>query len=333
MNNYIVIISLFIISSIYGCKNETNNPGLPAEEDDIFKVLTEQIDKNPNNGELRYLRAKYLNDTERYDEAIIDMRDAVLLDSTQARYYHLLSDLFMDINNSSKALITIRTAGKLFPDSILTQLKLSETLFILKEYQESLLTINEIIRKQPQNAEAYFMLGLVFRETKEEAKAINALQTATELDPSLVDAWILLGNIWEEKEAPIAKRYYNSAVEIAPENISALHSYAFYLQNHGEVDAALDFYKKINLVEPKYADAYLNAGILYLERQNAELALEQFNIMTKMAQTDARGFFFKGLTLYQMNNLEEAKREVQNALNFDPNYPQALELMKELGGS
>ena len=173
MNNFFLIISLFILSSIYGCKNETNNPSLAVEEDNIFKILTEKINKNPNNGELRYLRAKYLNDSERYDEAIIDMRDAVLLDSTQARYYHLLSDLFMDINNSSKALITIRTAGKLFPDSTLTQLKLSETLFILKEYQESILTINEIIRKYPQNAEAYFMLGLVFRETKEEAKAIK----------------------------------------------------------------------------------------------------------------------------------------------------------------
>jgi tetratricopeptide (TPR) repeat protein len=86
------------------------------------------------------------------------------------------------------------------------------------------------------------------------------------------------------------------------------------------------------MVDPKYPDAYLNAGILYLEAQKVDQALEQFNIMTKVAQTDARGFFFKGLTHYQMNNLADAKREVQNALNFNPDYPQALELMKELGG-
>ncbi|HMP30484.1 MAG TPA: tetratricopeptide repeat protein, partial [Saprospiraceae bacterium] len=315
------------------CKNKNNDSSInSSNEDTIFTELSARINKNPQSGELRYLRAQYLNDAQRYDEAIIDMRDAILLDSTQARYYHLLSDLFMDINNSSKSLLTIRTAAKLFPDSTLTQLKLSETLLILKEYPEAIQTLNELIRKQSQNAEAYFMLGLVFREMGEEAKSINALQTATELDPNLVDAWILLGNIWEQKDAPIAKRYYRTATEVNPENVAALHSYAFYLQNHDNIEEALELYKKINMVAPKYPDAYLNAGILHLERQKPELALEQFNILTKVAQTDARGFFFKGLTHYQMNQMADAKREVQNALNFDPDYPQAIELMKELSG-
>jgi tetratricopeptide (TPR) repeat protein len=330
MKNIAFLFSVLLVS-ILACKNESK-PLNTVAVDQIFASLSQQIEQNPGKSEPKFQRAKYLNESGKYDEAIIDVRDAILLDSTQARYYHLLSDLFMDINNSSKSLLTIRTAGKLFPDSVKTQLKLSETLYILKEYQESIVTLNMLIGKQPQNAEAYFMLGLVFREMGEEAKAINALQTSTELDPNLIDAWILLGNIWEAKDAPIAKRYYNTATEVDPNNVSALHSYAFYLQNNNDIEGALALYKKINMVDPKYPDAYLNAGILYLEAQKVDQALEQFNIMTKVAQTDARGFFFKGLTHYQMNNLADAKREVQNALNFNPDYPQALELMKELGG-
>ena len=324
---------IFLLSGflfLMSCKQKEEAIRASPTEDTIFNALTEKIEKNPANAELRYLRAKYLNESERLDEAIIDMREAILIDSSQSRYYHLLSDLFMDINNSSKALMTMRKAGQLFPDSVKTQLKLSETLLILKEYQEAIVVLNGIIGKNPQNAEAYFMLGLVFRETGEESKAINALQTATEMDAKLTDAWILLGNIWEAKKPDLAGRYYKTATDVSPDNISALHSYAFFLQNNGKIDEALELYRRINLADPKYPDAYLNAGILYLEQKNTDLALEQFNILTKVAQTDPRGFFFKGLTYYQTNRLADAKRELQNALNLDPEYSQAKELMAEL---
>jgi tetratricopeptide (TPR) repeat protein len=150
------------------------------------------------------------------------------------------------------------------------------------------------------------------------------------MDAKLTDAWILLGNIWEPKKPDLAERYYKTATEVSPQNISALHSYAFFLQNNGKIEEALELYRRINLINPKYPDAYLNAGILYLEQKNTESALEQFNILTKIAQTDPRGFFFKGLTFYQTNRIDDARRELQNALNLDPEYAQAKELMDEI---
>jgi tetratricopeptide (TPR) repeat protein len=322
----ILLTNIFLLD----CKQKEVVKNQSSTNDTVFDALSEKIEKNPKDAELRFLRAKYLNESNRLDEAIIDMREAILIDSTQSRYYHLLSDLFMDINNSSKALMTMRKAGQLFADSVITQLKLSETLLILKEYQEAIVVLNRVIGKNPQNAEAYFMLGLVFRETGEESKAINSLQTATEMDAKLTDAWILLGNIWEPKKPDLAERYYKTATEVSPQNISALHSYAFFLQNNGKIEEALELYRRINLINPKYPDAYLNAGILYLEQKNTESALEQFNILTKIAQTDPRGFFFKGLTFYQTNRIDDARRELQNALNLDPEYAQAKELMDEI---
>lgn len=295
---------------------------------DPFQKLTEMIADNPVNDAYRYQRAQMLYEAGKYDEAIEDMRVAILRDSMNVNYYHLLADIFLDGNNSSKSLLTMKKAGALFPDSVTTQLKLAETQYILKQYGEAILTLNEITRKQPQNAEAYFMLGLVFREMKDEGRAINAFQAATEFDSKLVDAWILLGNIFEGRKEKIAERYYRTAIAVDPEGVAAHHNLAFYLQNNGNVPEALEIYKQINLFAPRYGDAYLNAGALYLETKQNDLALEQFEILNSIDPKDAKAHYYKALAYKAMGDLAKMKVSAQNAVNLNPNFEEAKMLAK-----
>ncbi|MBK8635746.1 MAG: tetratricopeptide repeat protein [Saprospiraceae bacterium] len=329
---YLLLLLFPIILSLPACK-ETALPKEEVDEEegsDLLRKLNGMIANDATNAQLRYNRARILEENGQYPEAIEDMRVAIIADSMNAVYYHFLSDLFMDSNNSSKSLLTMQKAAQLFPDSTLTQLKLSETYFILKQYNESIFQLNDIIRRQPNNAEAYLMLGLNFRGMGDIARAINAFQTATEKDPTIVDAWIILGDLFAEKEEPIAKRYYETAVNVAPQNITALHSKAYYLQNHGDINGALDLYRQINIIEPKYPDAYLNAGILLIEKDSLDTALEQFDILTKMAPTNAKGYYFKAYILNELGQKEAARKEAQNAVNFDSNYKDAIELLEKL---
>ncbi|MCB0647147.1 MAG: tetratricopeptide repeat protein [Saprospiraceae bacterium] len=321
-----VITSLFTVS----CKQEVAPVQEAPQQRDLLDNLNDLIASEQLNPELRYERAKLLSERGMYNEAIEDMRVAMLQDSMNNKYYHLLSDLFMDSNNSSKSLLVMQQAGKLFPDSTLTQLKLSETYYILRQYNESVFVLNEILRLHPNNAEAYLMLGLNFRALGESQRAINAFQTATEKNPKMIDAWIILGEIFTEMKEPIALRYYDAALNVDPENVNALHSKAFYLQNHDDIAGALELYRKINLIEPKYTDAYLNAGILMIEQDSLDSALEQFDIMTKMAPLNPVAYYFKALTNQKLGRIDLAKKDVMNALNFDPEYQQAKELLEKL---
>lgn len=325
---FLLVLCLCFLNA---CKENAIPKVTPAKTQmDLLTELNQLITNENVNPKLRFQRAKLLEQEGLYDQAIEDMRVALIGDSLNVVYYHFLSDLFMDSNNSSKALLTMQKAAQLFPDSSFTQLKLSETFFILKQYNESVFQLNEILRKQPNNAEAYLMLGLNFRGMGDIPRAINSFQTATEKDPQLIDAWIILGDLFSEKKEAIAKRYYETAVNIAPENINALHSQAFYLQNNNDIEGALANYKRINLIDPKYADAYLNAGILQLERDSVAAALEQFNILTKVSPTDAKGYYFKAFALDLLGQKGAARKEAQNAVNFDPEYRDAQQLLEKL---
>lgn len=312
------------------CQTEQKPVEVISGEPDLLDQLNQLIATENLNPNLRYERAKLLSEKGLYEEAIEDMRVAMLQDSMKNKYYHLLSDLFMDNNNSSKSLLVMQKAARLFPDSTLTQLKLSETYFILKQNNESIFVLNEILRKNPNNAEAYLMLGMNFRSIGETQKAINAFQTATERDPKLIDAWIILGELFTEMNEPIALRYYDAAINVDPNNVNALHSKAFYLQNHDDIDGALEIYRQINLIEPKYSDAYLNAGILQFERDSIQAALEQFDIMTKVAPLQPMAYYFKALANEKLGHKDAAIKDVQNALNFNPDYEDAIELLEKL---
>lgn len=335
MIKYPWILSLVILCFCVACKEnkttaEKENTGFVGANDEQLVAISALIEKEPLNAKLRYERAKMLHDNKYYDEAVADLRVAILQDSLMPEFYHLLSDVFMDNALSNKALQTIETAAHLFPTRIPTQLKLSETQLILQLYEKSISTLNEILRQDPQNAEAYFMLGLNFRDMGDERRAINSLKTATEFDSRIVDAWIILGNIYEAKNDKSALEYYSAAVNVDPRNPNALHSKAYYLQNHGDVKSALLLYDHIIAVDRDYTDAYLNAGILNLDRDSLQRAMEQFNILSGKSPQDWRPYYYRSLVYKRMGNKAAALADIQSCINLADDDEQAEQLKREI---
>ena len=326
----ILFITLFMLS----CKNErtvkvdqpTNSANVPELE-----ALNNAVNENSNDPGAFLARAIYYYERSAFDLAEKDLLKALEFDSTRPEILHMLADTYMDNYQSRKGLKTMEKAAELHPERIPTLLKLSEYQLILKQYEGALVTVDKIMKIDPQSSEAFFMSGMIFRETGDINRAINSFQRSTELNPENMDAWIILGNLFEQMNNPIALQYFDNAIRVAPENPYAMHSKAFYLQNHGKTQEAIDLYKVINRNHPDYIDAYLNTGILYLTLDSLQLAREHFNIAVKTSPTDPRGYYFRGLISEQLGEYENAKNDYEQALVFDPEYIDAKEALELLG--
>ena len=226
----------------------------------------------------------------------------------------------MDYFRSRDALNTMEDAAERFPKRIPTLLKLSETQLILKQNEESLFTVAKILTIDPDNAEGHFMKGMNFRSIGETDRAIAAFQTVTELDPEILDAWLLIGDLFEEKGLPIAKEFYEAATRIAPENPNVWHSLAFYLQNNGDDEGAIAIYRKINLIDKNYPDAYLNAGVVLLSNGSLEEAKEQFDLLTKIQPENHLAYYYRGLIHEQNGDLVSARNDYQSSINLKSDY-------------
>ena len=324
-------IAIILSCLIWACKSDSGQEKATAiYPNDRIADLSKSIDRDTTSDELYYQRGAAYYELENYDGAIQDLITAINIDSLKYSYYHLLSDVLLDYYRSKEAVLTMERCIELIPDSRPSMLKLSEIYLILKQYDDSMALCNRLLYQDQQDPEAYFMLGMNYRAKGEIDKAINAFQTATELDPDLVDAWLLLGQLYEELDDPIAIEYYNSAVNVDPDNVAALHSKAFYLQNSNKIPEAIQLYRHISTLDKYYTDAYLNCGILYMALDSTERALEQFDIMAKTKPDSPIAYYYRGLTYQDMGEIEAAKENYKTALNLNPNYANAKSALNKL---
>lgn len=332
MSKNIVTIALLFLVMLSSCSEEPANKQAPFEGtgDPTLDALTSAIIQAPDDPTLYIDRANIYYEKENFDAALEDIKQALSFDSTNAAYLHLLADVQLDYFRSFEALQTMEKVLKLYPQRIQSLLKMSEFQYLLKKYEPSIATANRVLQIDPQNADAYFMMGLNYRDMQSNPNAIQMLQKAVELNPDIIDAWITLGQLHAEANDPIALRYFDSASEIAPDNIEVLHAKAFYLMEQEQLESSIQLFKRIARIDPQYDVAHFNAGLLYLDLDSIQQAYDQFNITVKIKPTHAKAYYYRGVTLALMGKPEVARQNFEQALRFDPELEEAKQALDEV---
>lgn len=316
---------LTLVIFIFSCGNDPKEAKGVEQEQNPVEFLTTEIVQNPNNPELYFKRAEIFYENETYQDAVNDLSQAVALDSNKYEYYHLLADVYLDGFKSFDALRVMKSAADRFPENIPTLLKLSEFQHILKQHSNCFKTIDQILKKDPQNAEAYFMMGLALREVGETNRAINSFQSSVENDPKLIDGWIVLGQMYTELGDPLALKYFENAQLIEPDNMEVLHAKANYLNEQKDLNGALAIYNEMIIKDPKYKDSYYNSGLIYLEMDSLQKAIEKFDILIEVSPLSIPGYYYRGLSKELAGDRDGAKKDFKQALKFSPNYLKAQE--------
>lgn len=328
MKNLILI--LFILFSISACKENQEKNKIIIPKDASLEELNRLLSKNPEDPALLYERAKYYYEHDNYKEAIVDLENVLKKDSLNPDYYHLLADSYMDSAQSRFALSTMKKLIDKFPERIPSLLKLSELFFIVKEYDNSISTLNSILYLSPNNPEAYFMLGVNFREMKEFTKAKNSFKTVVENNPEHVDSWIQLGEIAEEQKDKLAETYYKNALKADTSNINSIHYLAYYYQNQNKMDLALEYYRKMSNIEPNNQTSYLNAGLIYLKMDSLSKAFDNFNILVNIAKVNPKGYYYRGYVHYLNGESQKARSDFEQALKIDPEFEDAKAMLNKI---
>ena len=325
MNHLKTVLLLLVTLFAIACGGGGDTQVQVNPEQNPIELLTSAIVKDPDNSELYYKRAEILYENETYQDAINDLSKAVELDSNKYQYYHLLADVYLDGLKSFDALRVMKSTVARFPENIPSYLKLAEFQHILKQHRDCFESLDQVLKRDPQNAEAFFMMGLALREIGETNRAINSFQSAVENNPKLIEAWIILGQMYTELEDPLALKYFDNALMIEPDNLDVMHAKAYYLNEQKDLTGALEIYESIVAKNPKYKEAYLNSGLIYLEMDSLQKAIDQFDILLEVSPLTIAGYYYRGLTKELVGDRAGAKKDFKQALKFSPNYAKAQE--------
>jgi tetratricopeptide (TPR) repeat protein len=333
----VIVLAILGLAVWYFMPEKKAEPlSLAAQElqaDPELAELTAALEKDPNNDTLLYLRASTYYKLDAFDEALADLEKAMRIDSMQPAHYHLLADVLLDYarpNDSKKAIEVLKLAAQRFPDRIPTLLKLSEFQLIVKKHGDALATLDKILQRDPQNAEAYYMAGRVALDKGDTTYAIASLQKSVKIDVDNADAWFFLGRIFANRNNPLAVQYYDNALRVDSTYLEAQEFKAVFFKKKGDFDKAFAIYRDLLLRDPDYANAYFDMGVIYLELDSFSKAYDNFNIATKVDPIFVKAYYYRGVASEKMGNLEAALADYKQANGMSPEFQDAQEARARL---
>lgn len=293
--------------------------------------LTALLDQDPNNANLLNERAKVFLDVDQNNYALADAGRALLLDSTVAKYYLTISDVYFRLNKPNKCKNALLKAVELQPDFKEPLYRLAQFELYLRNHQESINYANDMLRIDARDDRPFMVKGLCYKELGDTAKAIqNFLEAVTE-NPDNYDAFVELGILHYAQSNSLAEGYLKSALDIKPGGLDALYALGMHYQTSDKLNEALETYTKIVQLDSSYSAAYFNMG--YVQYQHLQLYSEALANFDKAVQANPKYYqavYMRGLCFEAKGDVARAKREYAYALELNPNYKKAADGMQRL---
>jgi len=207
------------------------------------------------------------------EKAVAILERGIALDSSYTPFYSNLSSVLRLQKQYAKSAQmlwkTISMTHKLHD-----YITLVELLKLLKKPEEALGVANEIVKKFPNEYEAYLNLGNLFASWRLFQKAVEPYRRAIVLAPDKTQAYNNLGVVYKElgrnEEALFA---YQKVLELNPNDSAALNNLGNLRRNMGDTTGAIAALKCSITLNPNYADAYSNLGALYKENKEFDRAM------------------------------------------------------------
>jgi len=189
-------------------------------------------------------------------------------------------------------------------------------------------------------ANYYHFKSLVLKQSKKYEDALEAIDTAIELNPKDLQIHYMKYNIlYDFEKIDEALELVDEGIKLFPEHQTKLMTHKAYLyKKKNNYDKGLEIANELWEQNPENFDFLNHKVYWHLYRGEKEEAIEAGKLLTKLDPNDGNYHDSYGEILTEFGEYEEAIKELQNALELDPlgwftynTYLQIAKCYKEIG--
>ncbi len=191
----------------------------------------------------------------------------------------------------------------------------------LQEYLDSRLA-------NADTPEGHMAIGGMALSRRKWDDAEAAFRTATEMDPQLTQAWLVLSEIREARgDAAGTEAALTAAIAASPGNIDLLLARAGFEARRQQTDDALAWYRRALALDANRADAWLGMSIAAVYGQRPELALDYAEKARALAPASPDPLVVKAMAHALLGQRAEAREAAERARALSPGLrlPEELE--------
>ena len=182
----------------------------------------------------------------------------------------------------------------------------------------------DILRAEPQVADALHLLGLVYFGRNQLEDCVDLITSALLVNPGNPDAHANLGKAlldlgrFEEAEAA-----YRTSLELRPNHAETFNNLGNALKGMARHEDALACYRKSLEIDPGYAPAHNNIGNVLKDLRKFDQAIAHYHKAIELRPDYAIAYNNLGFALQDDGRHEEAIHCFRKALELNPEYVEA----------
>ncbi len=184
----------------------------------------------------------------------------------------------------------------------------------------NLLKLRWQVWRNPNDANAHFLLGDQLYPFERYAKAEEAYRNAIRLDPQHKQAFNNLGKIVKNDESRLseAETLLCRAIEIDSNYVQAIVNLGNIQLSAKHYPEAKSTFENAIKVDPKFAPAYLGIGRMQIMLNHYAEATEPIQRSIELDSSNANAHSMLGILQSMANHFAEAEKSFQQALKINP---------------
>lgn len=302
--------------------------GLVLEESgrhtEALQVYDELLRLAPDNGPAHFFRGNCLLDLGDPSGAIVAYRKAISIKPNSAGAHFNLGNAYRALPDVDSQLACYRKALDLNPKFTEAWVAMGAALQEQERFDEAESATRHALMLDPCLPGAHFNLGVLHFERKCYEDAIPSLREAIALQPDYSDAWLALAKACRKAGLfAEARSALMSLLQVAGDDLVTLNNAGGVFRELGELESALDCYRRVLELRPELPEALNNAAVLLEDMERYDEAQDFLERALVASPEFSEALTNLGNFYGRQNNSEKAIACFRKALEIDPNASDA----------
>jgi tetratricopeptide (TPR) repeat protein len=193
------------------------------------------------------------------------------------------------------------------------------------ELEQAEQVFQQVLRIDPSEARAWFMLGTLYQGRKQTGEAERCFRQAVRLKPGEAEGYYSLGSaLLQQGKQEEAATVYEKCLAIKSDYAEALANLGFIRGEQGKRDEAVTLYRRALQINPRYAEVHHNLGNVLKDQDQLEEAVPCFLEALRLKPDYVKAYLNLGITLVLKGKPEEAEGYFRRALTCQPDNAEVL---------
>ena len=321
-------------------------------------VLKEAIRRDSKNSYTYSILSSVYVAEDKFDEADATLKKAVRLSPSNAEIYLNYGILYAKMKKKNKAIDMLKKSKFLNPANTHTFFILGVLLFETERIQEAFIEFKELEKIEPEYKNLSYYIALCYKKEQNHMAVLEYAQRALEKAPNNPSIYILLAQtyltlgkkeevtkIYEKGESigihdfefyltwgisllrldniEGAKEKISKALEISPENSTALHRLGCCFYKENNIQAAEEYFNKALEKDSSNVSAISDLGIIYYEKKEYEKAIQTFFHAINISTEKAYLYFYIANSYYKLGRLKKSLDYYEKTIEYYPRHIEA----------